>query len=362
MEKMLNKTGKWTSQKTTLQSIGTDRVTAPTPDLGEVLDHINTPLFEVLWYQSGTQRVGYIRVKTFFTGGEHAFRREMAEFESLIIRLQKSTDILVVDLRNNQGGELNFCQGLMSCLTKHHLDMPQRSELIDASVAKYFKARIKYCQDWEKNGIPSQLGSLRSCDRHKTIRRYGFTPLTLPVVQEMHQYYQAILDQYSCGNRVSRWNRSLSALPPNARARYDKPLVVLINEVSCSASELMASTLQDNNRAIVFGSRSSGGGVGNGGAFHSLPACGPFLIKSLRLPTLFLRRINNELIENCGVDPDVVCELTWDDYLKAGVDYSQKLRDVIGQICDAHDESNLSPDETSPYNRMEISVHTNSDN
>lgn len=353
--KVHHKTGKWASQVTTLEHLKSDRVTAPIPDLGEVLDHIRTPLFEVLWYQMGTQRVGFLRIETFNTEGDLDFQNRMAEFENLIRRLQESTDVLVVDLRNNLGGGFNFCCGLMGCLTKYHLSIPQLSELIDESVAKSCKERIKLWQGWEKKGIPSPMNSLHSSDRLKTIREFGFAPLTLPLLREVRQYGQSILEQFNAGNRVSTWSENFKALPPSTRARYDKPLVVLVNEVSCSASEVMASTLQDNKRAILFGTKSSGGGVGFGGHFYSLPACGPFLIKHLQLPTLFLRRINNKLIENCGVEPDVACEMTLEDHLKSGIDYSRKLREVLVNMGNTRGETTSLPS-NGPGDSMEVSA------
>ncbi|HHH52983.1 MAG TPA: tail-specific protease, partial [Bacteroidetes bacterium] len=40
---------------------------------------------------------------------------------------------------------------------------------------------------------------------------------------------------------------------------YDGPLIILINEMSASASEIMAAAMQDYNRAIIVGSKASFG-------------------------------------------------------------------------------------------------------
>ncbi|MEY4370385.1 MAG: hypothetical protein RIQ48_94 [Pseudomonadota bacterium] len=86
-----------------------------------------------------------------------------------------------------------------------------------------------------------------------------------------------------------------------------KPLVVLINGGSASASEIVAGALKDNKRAIILGEKSFGKGsvqsvmpLSNGGG--------------LRLTVAKYYLPSGETIENIGVYPDIKVEQKKEDF------------------------------------------------
>ena len=80
-----------------------------------------------------------------------------------------------------------------------------------------------------------------------------------------------------------------------------KPIIVLINEGSASASEIVAGALQDHRRAIILGTRSFG--KGSVQTIMPLPGNG-----AMRLTTARYYTPSGRSIQSKGIDPDVLVE------------------------------------------------------
>ncbi|EAW35617.1 carboxyl-terminal processing protease CtpC [Lyngbya sp. PCC 8106] len=108
----------------------------------------------------------------------------------------------------------------------------------------------------------------------------------------------------------------------NSRALTDKPMVVLIDGGSASASEILSGALQDNERALLVGSKSFGKGlvqsvrgVGNGSGLA---------VTIAKYFTPDGRDINHE-----GIEPDVKIDLS-----EAQREELRKERTKIGTLDD----------------------------
>lgn len=83
---------------------------------------------------------------------------------------------------------------------------------------------------------------------------------------------------------------------------YEGPLVVLVNRLSASASEILAAALQDYKRAIIVGDRQTHGK----GTVQTLMPLGGKRRGSLKLTTAGFYRINGGSTQLKGVAPDIV--------------------------------------------------------
>lgn len=112
----------------------------------------------------------------------------------------------------------------------------------------------------------------------------------------------AFLDQ---GEIVSTRGRDLSnsdrynATPGDLT--QGKPLVVLINGASASASEIVAGALQDHNRAVIVGTRSFGKG-----SVQTIMPLGED--RAIRLTTSRYYTPSGRSIQALGVQPDIIVE------------------------------------------------------
>jgi len=96
----------------------------------------------------------------------------------------------------------------------------------------------------------------------------------------------------------------------SSKALYDGPLVILVNEMSASASEILAAAMQDYNRAIIMGS-SATFGKGTVQRFFNLDdmISGSAAIKPLgnvKVTTQKFYRINGESTQLNGMIPDII--------------------------------------------------------
>ncbi|OLP19088.1 peptidase S41 [Leptolyngbya sp. 'hensonii'] len=108
----------------------------------------------------------------------------------------------------------------------------------------------------------------------------------------------------------------------NRKALTNKPLVVLVDGGSASASEILSGALQDNNRAVLVGTKTFGKGLVQ--SVRGLGDGSGMAVTIAKYLTPKGRDINKH-----GIDPDIVLELS-----EAQRQYLSQNRDKIGSSAD----------------------------
>jgi carboxyl-terminal processing protease len=134
----------------------------------------------------------------------------------------------------------------------------------------------------------------------------GYLSTSVEVASEFIDEGVILYEEYGDGRRDT--HRALG----NGQAT-DIPLVVLINEGSASASEILAGALQDYERATLVGVKSFGkGSVQNWIPLSNNQGAARVTIARWLTP-------DERLIDHVGLTPDVVVEMTTEDF-EAGND------------------------------------------
>lgn len=92
-------------------------------------------------------------------------------------------------------------------------------------------------------------------------------------------------------NRINRHNRS------HSKARYRGPLIVMVNRLSASASEIFAGAIQDYNRGIIVGTQSFGKGT--------VQSVTPLLEGKLKITESKFYRVSGDSTQHRGIIPDI---------------------------------------------------------
>ncbi len=121
------------------------------------------------------------------------------------------------------------------------------------------------------------------------------------------------------------------------------PLVVLINQGSASASEIVAGALQDHKRAIIMGTKS----FGKGSVQTIIPSGEDVAIK---LTTAKYYTPSGRSIQKTGIDPDILVEQV--ELKKVDLNSSRKESDLRGAID--NDQVDQEDSKNKPSDKNEV--------
>ncbi len=252
-------------------------------------------------FVSGKYMIGFIRIPSYSppnaTAALAAFQREIDFFE-------KNTDGLIVDEMRNPGGSVSYLNQLTSFL------MPKtwRSIPFEVRATSNWIASISSSYESAKaQGAPQSIldqllfikDALVSANRANRGR-------TVPIPLD-----DVVIDR----------NPAMDS--KGIVIAYDKPIMVLVDEMSASGGDAFAATIQDNARGTLLGWRT----MGAGGNVVSWEA-GSYSLGTVSLTQSLMIRKNPIVtsdypaapyVENIGVRPDIPVDyMTRDNLVQNG--------------------------------------------
>lgn len=268
------------------------------PDLGKVLwrPKADNPFHAYLYLATDGKKVGYIRIPHYM-GGDY-FAEKFAE---IIDYFEKNSAGLVIDQVNNPGGSLFYMYALASMLSDKPLTVLKHKETL---TQEDVLSAIVMVQDLAEVTTDEEATALIG----ETIGGY---PVDYQLAQSILGYSRSLIAQWNSGKAISDPAPlyGIDALRPHPKARYTKPILVVVNMLDFSCADFLPAILQDNGRATILGTRTAG--AGGYVLQHSYP--NRFGIMGYSFTASIAERMDLNPLENLGVTPDHWVDLTVKD-------------------------------------------------
>jgi len=268
-------------------------------------------------YTVGQYQIGFIRIPKMWVDQQSSyavFNQEIAAFKEL-------TDGLIIDIIDNPGGSTTTCQNYAQRL---------HTEAFTTVKFKY-RPTLAIINDLESYLYLSGL----SPDTREFITNI------LAEFRDTYQSDQLLTDPVSMSS-----NNADGIFYPLTDTNgdpigYDKPIIILINELSISGGDFFPAILQDSGRAKCLGVRTSGAG----GHVVDYDFEMPYSEASIRITGSLMYRPQEvqpdgypatHYIENVGIHPDIYYDYqNMDDLLNNGANYVSFFTDKIIEEIEA---------------------------
>ena len=165
--------------------------------------------------------IGYLSLRGFYMEAVDSF---ISQYESDIDGKKKA---LIIDLRGNPGGDVEAATKLLDYFLPDHLQKPKRKDSENKTIQTENRGESASSSVLEVTPNPN-----RQFEKDKTLLLYT----------------------------EDKWGKGKDWYAKDGH-EVGLPIIILMNQNSASASELFAGTMQDYDRAWVFGTHSYGKGI-----------------------------------------------------------------------------------------------------
>lgn len=183
--------------------------------------------------------IGYLSLRGFYMEAVDSF---ISQYESDIDGKKKA---LIIDLRGNPGGDVEAATKLLDYFLPDHLQKPKRKDS-QPSQTQENSPETSNAQAAGTEGSNTQYGGEST------------SPSVLEVTPNPNRQFDK--DKTLLLYTEDKWGKGKDWYAKDGH-EVDLPIIILMNQNSASASELFAGTMQDYDRAWVFGTLSYGKGI-----------------------------------------------------------------------------------------------------
>ena len=183
--------------------------------------------------------IGYLSLRGFYMEAVDSF---ISQYESDIDGKKKA---LIIDLRGNPGGDVEAATKLLDYFLPDHLQKPKRKD-------------SQPSQTQENSPETSNTQAAGTEGSNTQYHGESTSPSVLEVTPNPNRQFDK--DKTLLLYTEDKWGKGKDWYAKDGH-EVDLPIIILMNQNSASASELFAGTMQDYDRAWVFGTVSYGKGI-----------------------------------------------------------------------------------------------------
>ena len=183
--------------------------------------------------------IGYLSLRGFYMEAVDSF---ISRYESDIEGKKKA---LIIDLRGNPGGDVEAATKLLDYFLPDHLQKPKRKD-------------SQPLQTQENSPETSNAQATGTEGSNTQYHGESTSPSVLEVTPNPNRQFDK--DKTLLLYTEDKWGKGKDWYAKDGH-EVDLPIIILMNQNSASASELFAGTMQDYDRAWVFGTVSYGKGI-----------------------------------------------------------------------------------------------------
>ena len=183
--------------------------------------------------------IGYLSLRGFYMEAVDSF---ISRYESDIDGKKKA---LIIDLRGNPGGDVEAATKLLDYFLPDHLQKPKRKG-------------SQSSQTQENSPETSNAQATGTEGSNTQYHGESTSPSVLEVTPNPNRQFDK--DKTLLLYTEDKWGKGKDWYAKDGH-EVDLPIIILMNQNSASASELFAGTMQDYDRAWVFGTVSYGKGI-----------------------------------------------------------------------------------------------------
>lgn len=183
--------------------------------------------------------IGYLSLRGFYMEAVDSF---ISQYESDIDGKKKA---LIIDLRGNPGGDVEAATKLLDYFLPDHLQKPKRKD----------------SQPLQTQENSPETSNAQAIGTEGSNTQYGgesASSSVLEVTPNPNRQFEK--DKTLLLYTEDKWGKGKDWYAKDGH-EVDLPIIILMNQNSASASELFAGTMQDYDRAWVFGTLSYGKGI-----------------------------------------------------------------------------------------------------